>query len=230
MEISELKRLAGERAADYVRDGMAVGLGTGSTVYFALLRLSERVRAGLKIRCVPTSRATEELARKLKLPLMEPALGEELDLVIDGADEVDPHCNLIKGGGGALLREKIVAAASRKLLIVVDETKLKEHLGGAPLPVEVVSFGWRATQRHLERLGCQAMRREQAGEPFLTDNGNYIIDCYFGKIAEPAALEREIKLIPGVVECGLFVGLADKIIVGRRFGPEELTCPPRSSF
>ncbi|MFQ6117409.1 MAG: ribose-5-phosphate isomerase RpiA [Candidatus Bipolaricaulia bacterium] len=226
MDISKLKRLAGERAVDYVAEGMVVGLGTGSTVYYAIRKLGERVQAGLEVRCIPTSRETEELARKLGIPLADlPQVGR-LDLTIDGADEVDSECNLIKGGGGALLREKLVASASKKYIITVDETKLKRYLGAFPLPVEVVPFGWQVTLKRLEGLGCRAALRERDGEPFLTDNGNYIIDCQIGRIADPAGLEREIDLIPGVAECGLFIGLADRIIVGREGGRvEELPCP-----
>ena len=227
MDLSELKRLAGERAVDYVQEGMVLGLGSGSTVYYAIQKLSERVQAGLKVRCIPTSSRTEELARELGLPLTdfsEVAEGE-LDLVIDGADEVDRECNLIKGGGGALLREKLVASAGRKVIIVVDETKLVDHLGVFPLPVEVVPFGWELTLRRLERLGCRPTRREGDGRPFLTDNGNYILDCAFGRIDDPARLEREIDLIPGVVESGLFLGLADLVLIGKKGRKvEELPC------
>jgi ribose 5-phosphate isomerase A len=228
MDLSSLKRLAGERAIAYVKEGMAIGLGSGSTVYYAIQKLAERVRAGLRVRCIPTSRRTEELALSLGLTLTDFSEVAELDLVIDGADEVDPHCNLIKGGGGALLREKIVASAGKRVIIVVDETKLVERLGAFPLPVEVLPFGWEATLRRLERLGCRAVRREEDGQPFLTDNGNYILDCHFGEIADPTRLEREIDLIPGVVESGLFLGLAERIIVGRAGGTvEELVCPSR---
>jgi len=225
MELSELKRLAGERAVDHVREGMVVGLGTGSTVYYAIQRLAERVRAGLKVRCIPTSHETEKLSRELGIPLADFSRVSDLNLVIDGADEVDPECNLIKGGGGALLREKLVASASRRVIIVVDETKLVEHLGASPLPVEVVPFGWQVTLKKLEGLGCKAALREQDRKPFLTDNGNYIIDCRFGRIADPTGLEQELDRIPGVVECGLFIGLADLVIIGRREGKiDEISC------
>ena len=184
----------------------------------------------MKVRCIPTSRETEGLARGLGLPLTDFSEVGELDLAIDGADEVDPKCNLIKGGGGALLREKIVASASSRVIIVVDETKLVDHLGAFPLPVEVLPFGWQRTLRRLERLGCKAALRERGGEPFLTDNGNYILDCRFGRIDDPPGLEQEIDLIPGVVESGLFLGLADLVLVGRREGMvEEIPCPPRPS-
>ncbi|MCR4404141.1 MAG: ribose-5-phosphate isomerase RpiA [Candidatus Acetothermia bacterium] len=230
MDLSQLKRLAGERAVDYVQSGMAVGLGSGSTVFYAIQRLAERVRAGLEVRCIPTSLVTERLARSLGLRLLDFSEVAELDLVIDGADEVDPNCNLVKGGGGALLREKVVAAAARRVVILVDETKLVGRLGAFPLPVEVLPFGWQVTLRRLERLGCRATLRERGGEPFLTDNGNFIIDCHFGEISAPAELEREIDLIPGVVESGLFLNLADLVLVGRREGiVEEITCRARPS-
>ena len=226
MDLSELKRLAGERAVDRICEGMVVGLGTGSTVYYAIRRLGERVQAGLKVRCIPTSGETEKLAKEHRIPLIGFHQVEQLDLAIDGADEVDPGCNLIKGGGGALLREKLVASTSRRVIITVDETKLVERLGTSPLPVEVIPFGWQATLRRLEGLGCRAALREQGGKPFLTDNGNYIIDCRFGEITDPAQLEQAIDLIPGVAECGLFIGLADEIIVGWRDGRvEEIPCP-----
>lgn len=225
MDISELKRLARERAVDYVCRGMTIGLRIGSTVVYALHKLAERVQAGLKVRCIPTSRETEELARELRIPLAEFSEVDYLDLTIDGADEVDPHCNLIKGGGGALLREKIVASISREVIIVVDETKLVKQLGAFSLPVEVAPFGWQVTLRRLEQRGCQAVLREQDGEAFLTDNGNYIVECQFGRIADPTELGQEIALIPGVVECGLFIGLADRVIVGRHDGTvEEISC------
>jgi len=228
MDVSRLKRLAAERAVDHIRGGMVVGLGTGSTVYYAIRRLGELVRAGLEVRCIPTSGETEELAREHGLPLADFSRVGQLDLVIDGADEVDPGCNLIKGGGGALLREKLVASAGRRVIITVDETKLVERLGTFPLPVEVIPFGWQVTLRRLEELGCRAALRLQAqgGKPFLTDNGNYIVDCRFGEIADPARLEQVIDAIPGVAECGLFIGLADEVIVGRGDGRvEEIPCP-----
>lgn len=225
-DLSEgMKRRAGERAVDSICGGMTIGLGTGSTVVYALQKLGERVEAGLKVRCVPTSRQTEELAQRLGLPLTDFSELDRLDLTIDGADEVDPRCNLIKGGGGALLREKIVASASREVIIVVDEPKLVEQLGTFPLPVEAAQFGWQMTLRKLEQVGCQATLRQQAGRPFLTDNGNHIIDCGFGRIADPARLEQEIDRIPGVVECGLFIELADRILVGKGDGTvEEIFC------
>ncbi len=225
MDITELKRSAGEQAASYVKEGMTLGLGTGSTTYYFILKLGELVQTGLHILCVPSSEKTAELARKQGISLTDFTKVSELDLTIDGADEVDPQCNLIKGGGGALLGEKIVAAASKKFYVIVDETKLKKQLGTAPLPVEVVPFSWPIVQRKLEDLGCHAQLREQNGKVFVTDNGNYILDCHFKRIADPIKLEQEIDTIPGVVESGLFINMADKIIIGLSSGQvEERNC------
>ena len=221
------KKLAGERAVDYVHDDMIVGLGTGSTAYFAIVRLADRVgRVVLRIQCIPTSERSATLARELKVPLTSFAEAHSVDVTIDGADEVDPAFNLIKGGGGALLREKFVASASRAEVIIVDESKLKRRLGAFPLPVEVVPFGWQLTQRRLREFGCEANFRSSDHGPFVTDNGNYILDCEFGVIEDPPALERKILGTCGVVECGLFTGLATRIIIGKSDGAlEERTEP-----
>ncbi|HEX8638698.1 MAG TPA: ribose-5-phosphate isomerase RpiA [Pyrinomonadaceae bacterium] len=208
-----LKQLAGTRAADFVKDGMTVGLGTGSTVRWTILRLGALVGEGLKIRAVPTSEQTEKLAIEQKIPLVTFAEVRELDLTIDGADEISPFLDLIKGGGGALLREKFVAAASKNLIIVADEGKLSSALGSLPLPVEVVPFGWETTARRIENLDLKWTLRMSAGKPFLTDNGNYILDCACGKIENPAGLHHELKLLTGVIETGLFVGMASAAIV-----------------
>jgi len=211
---TQAKRRAGERAVELVRDGMAVGLGTGSTAYWAVARLGARVREGLRVRCVPTSRRTEEQARALGIPLTTFADVRELDLTIDGADEIGPGLALIKGGGGALLREKLVAAASRRLVVVADASKRVGALGRFPLPVEVVPFAWEVTARRVAAVTASAPApRREAGELYVTDNGNYVLDCPCGEIDDPARLERELKLLPGVVECGLFVGLADLAFV-----------------
>ncbi len=221
------KKMAGERAVEYVDNDMIVGLGTGSTAYFAIVRLADRIRQeGLRIQCIPTSERSATLARELEVPLTSFAETHAVDVTIDGADEVDPAFNLIKGGGGALLREKFVASASRVELIIVDETKLKRRLGAFPLPVEVVPFGWQLTQRRLRDFGCDAKFRSSDRGPFVTDNGNYILDCSFGVIEDPPALEREILGTCGVVECGLFTGLATRIIIGKSDGGlEERTEP-----
>src|SRR5687768_2955828 len=189
---------------------MKVGLGTGSTVHFTLERLAERVREGLKIACVPTSVDTEGKARALGLTLVELAGVEALDLTIDGADEIDAAFDMIKGGGGALLREKVVASITRREVIIVGADKLVARLGKFPLPLEVVPFALAVVQRALERRGAvPRVRQARAGGVYLTDNGNQILDCHFpGGIPDAAALERELDQLPGVVETGLFVGLA----------------------
>ena len=219
----DAKQRAGFRAAELVEDGMRVGLGTGSTAYWLVERLGERARAeGLRVRCVPTSRRTEEQARGLGLPLF--ALGElgELDIAIDGADEIGPGLALIKGGGGALLREKLVAAAARRFVVIADRSKRVEVLGCFPLPVEVVRFGWELTARRVSNVtGVEPLLRQDAnGEPFVTDNGNYIVDCRCGKIEDPARMERELKSLTGVVESGLFVHMAHSAILADEEGVE----------
>jgi ribose 5-phosphate isomerase A len=209
------KRRAAERAIEFVREGQVVGLGTGSTTIFAINLLGQMVQQGLRITGVATSKATERLAAELGIPLSSLNDVEAIDITIDGADEVDPGFNMIKGGGGALTREKLVAIASRRRVIIVDETKLVERLGRTrSLPVEVLPFAWRMSARLLTGLGCKPVIRERDGEAFETDNGNYILDSDFGEIADPAGLERAVKQVPGVVESGLFVGIADVIIVG----------------
>jgi ribose 5-phosphate isomerase A len=209
------KQRAGARAVEFIEDGMTVGLGTGSTAYWMVESLGERVRAGLRVRGVPTSRRTEEQARGLGIPLVTFAEVQELDLAIDGADEIGPDLALIKGGGGALLREKLVAAAARRFIVVADAGKKVDALGQFPLPVEVVPFAWQVTARRVAKaVGVEPiLRRAESGDTYVTDNGNYILDCRCGEIRDPAALERELKLLVGVVECGLFVRLADAAIV-----------------
>jgi ribose 5-phosphate isomerase A len=224
-EAMNAKRRAGERAVELVREGMRVGLGTGSTAHWAVARLGERVREeGLRVRCVPTSRRTEEQARALGIPLVTFADVRELDLTIDGADEIGPGLALVKGGGGALLREKLVAAASRRVVVVADSSKLVRALGRFPLPVEVVPFGWEVTARRVSEVTrCEPVpRRGDGGGLYLTDNGNYVLDCPCGEIADPAALERELKLLPGVVESGLFVNLAQLAFVATDEGVETI--------
>jgi len=208
------KQRAGERATDFVRDGMVVGLGTGTTVYWTIRRLGELVRGGLRIQGIPTSRRTEALAIEEGIPLTTFERVGELDLTIDGADEVGPGLELIKGGGGALLRERLVAAASRRLIIVVESSKLVPTLGRFPLPVEIVPFAWEITARRIAAHGCIPTLRRSNSQPFLTDNGNYIVDCEFGAIPDPAALHQRLKLLPGVVETGLFVDMAELVVVG----------------
>lgn len=212
------KQIAGEKAAEYVKDGMIVGLGTGSTAYWAVKKVGEMVADGLNIRAVPTSEETRSLAEDLNIPLVSLADVNYIDLTIDGADEVDSDLNLIKGGGGALVREKIVAHHSKKLIIIVDDSKLVDKLGAFPLPVEVVHFGADKTLINLEKFDCQPKFRKEEGELFNTDNHNYIIDCNFEVIENPKDLNNELNELPGVVETGLFVEMTDKVIIGNNQG------------
>jgi ribose 5-phosphate isomerase A len=226
MDIEELKRATGYRAADYVNSGMVVGLGSGSTARYATLRIAERVRAGdlHDIIAIPTSDATAELARQGGIPLTTLEEHPAIDLTIDGADEVDPDFNLIKGLGGAQLREKIVAYASKCEIIVVDSSKLVKVLGSqAPVPVEVIRFGWKSTRAALERTGGMAKLRMVADKPFITDEGNFILDCrYTPAIESPHALELMMKAIPGVVEHGLFLGMVQRVVVAFPDGVQVL--------
>ncbi|HEX8245663.1 MAG TPA: ribose-5-phosphate isomerase RpiA [Longimicrobium sp.] len=212
-----LKRKAAERAAEWIRDGMTLGLGTGSTVRHLLDVIAERRAAGewRGVVGVPTSVDTERRAGALGIPLATLAGRPRIDLTIDGADEVDPELRLIKGLGGALLREKIVAAASARLVIVADESKVVETLGTkAPLPVEVDPFGEPVQPDFLRSLGCEPVQRRRDGAPFVTDGGNHVLDCRFpGGIADPEGLERALALRPGVVESGLFLGMADAAVI-----------------
>ncbi|MBI3948094.1 MAG: ribose-5-phosphate isomerase RpiA [Armatimonadetes bacterium] len=220
----EAKRQAGERAAELVADDMVVGLGTGSTVYFFLLKLGERCRQGLKIVGVPTSLATEALAREQGIPLAD--AWTAVDLVIDGADEIDPHLDLIKGMGGALVREKIVAQAASRVVVVGDEGKLVGALGSrSPLPVEVIPFGWEATARRVLQLGMAPVIRRRASEPYRTDNGNYLLECHTGPIDHAATLAAALDGIAGVVGHGLFLDLATTAIIGSETGTRLLHRP-----
>ncbi|ALC92860.1 ribose 5-phosphate isomerase [Bacillus sp. FJAT-18017] len=191
---------------------MIVGLGTGSTVFYTIKKLGQLVNEGLSIKAVPTSIQTERLAREVGITLVDFTEIEEFDLVIDGADEVDENLDLIKGGGGALLREKVIAYAAREFIVVADSSKLVNRLGAFKLPVEVVPFGMELTEKHLKALGGLPRLRTSSGTPFKTDNGNFIFDCDFGLIENVKELEYKINMIPGVVENGLFVGMADKVI------------------
>jgi ribose 5-phosphate isomerase A len=213
------KKLAAEKALEYIRDGMVLGLGTGSTAYWAIRGVGNKVRNGLKIKAVATSLQSEHLAREEGIPVLDFSEVDHIDLTIDGADEVDGKLNLIKGGGGALLREKIVAAATEYYIIIVDESKLVSTLGKFPLPVEVAPFGWEMTRRRLEELGCTtALRMATDKSVFLSDNGHYILDCSFGKIDDPALLHNQVNGIVGVMENGLFIQMADLVLVGGKDG------------
>jgi ribose 5-phosphate isomerase A len=223
--LTEFKQAAADLAVAQVIDGMIVGLGTGSTAALAVNALGKRVQQGLRVIAIPTSEATAGQARGLGIPLSTLAEHSEIDLTIDGADEVElGTLNLIKGHGGALLREKIVASASAQLIIIVDETKLVERLGvHFAVPAEVVPFGWQATAKKLAQLGANpSLRRRDGGEPFITDGGHYILDCAFGAIPSPADLDRQLDGIVGVVEHGLFIGMTFQVIVGGKHGVDTL--------
>ena len=224
---AEAKRAAAEAACELVKDGMTVGLGTGSTAVFAVRRLGEMHAKGTRIRGVPTSEATATLAREVGIPLVDVNDVETIDVTLDGADEVAPRFDLIKGLGGALLREKIVASLSQKVCIMVDPTKIVAKLGTrSPLPVEVVPFGWKTVERRLLREGMRPQLRTKDGKPVLTDNGNHVLDVHFPNGIEGArVLEEHINNIPGVVENGLFVALATHVVVGEASGPRWLEKP-----
>jgi ribose 5-phosphate isomerase A len=224
------KREAARRALELVRPGMKLGLGTGTTARHFVDLVGEQVKGGLQVVCVGTSKATEEQAKALGIPLSTLDDLLDLDLTVDGADEVDPQLRLIKGGGGALLREKIVAAASKRMAVIVDSTKLVRVLGAFPLPVEVVPFGLKATRGHIERalagLGLAGPIRLRGGsQPFITDGGHYILDCSLGAIDQPERLGESLSMIPGVVEHGLFVGLARTAIIAGAEGVQVLGDP-----
>lgn len=227
MDADAQKRAAAARALEFVQPGMRLGLGTGSTAKHFVDLLGERVRAGLKVVGVPTSEATHAQAKACGIALTTLDETPELDLTIDGADEVAPDFSLIKGGGGALLREKIVATASSRMIVIADASKVVKRLGAFPLPVEVVPFGASVTARKIAEvagaLGCtgrMSRRADEYGEPFFTDNGNFIYDCAFGEIPDADALAPALNRIPGVVDNGLFVGIATIAIVGTPSGTD----------
>jgi ribose 5-phosphate isomerase A len=215
------KQAAARAAAALVESGSIVGLGSGSTATYAIRFLGERVRDGLKIVGIPTSQKTKQLAEELGIPLATLDQHPQIDIDIDGADEIDPQLNLIKGGGGALLREKIIASASRRFIVVGDSSKQVEHLGKFPLPVEVIPFAQSLIAKRISVLGAQVSLRG-GGNPFVTDEGHHILDCTFGDIADPATLAVKLHAIPGVVEHGLFIGMAEIALIGKDGGVTRL--------
>ena len=226
------KLAAAAEAVKLVEPGMTLGLGTGSTAAKMVEVLAERVRGGLKVVCVPTSEATRKLAEAAGLKLSTLDALPHLDLTIDGADEVDPILTLIKGGGGALLREKIVATASDRMVVIADVSKKVANLGRFPLPVEIVPFGATATRNMVaamvREIGCEGtigLRLDKAGKPFVTENGNLILDCSFGRIVEPFDLAAALRIIPGVIEHGLFIGLCDQAFIAGPDGVETILAP-----
>ena len=214
-EVEAQKKAAADRALELVRPGTVVGLGSGSTARYFIAGLAERVRAGLEVRAVATSMESRRLAEDGRIPIIERVDGA-LDLAVDGADEIDPTVNCLKGRGGALLREKIVAVASRRFILIADESKLVGRLGRGPVPIEVLSFLWEATSRAIESLGGRPQLRMMAGRPFKTDNDNLILDTTFGAVDPQLAVA--IHAIPGVIEHGLFYGIARAAIVGSATG------------
>jgi ribose 5-phosphate isomerase A len=212
----EIKKNTGIYAADLVKDGMVIGLGTGSTVYWLIEELGRRIEKGLVITAVPTSRQTEELANKAGIPVTDLDEIARLVLTIDGADEIDPKGQLTKGGGGALLQEKIVASASDELIIIADSSKLVAQLGTFPLPVEVIPFGYKQVQQKIMRSGiCKKVTlRTKNDQPFITDHHHYILDCEYGKIEDAILLNNNLHDIPGVVETGLFINMTSRVIIG----------------
>jgi ribose 5-phosphate isomerase A len=228
-EQDRYKQQAAERAVELVASGMTIGLGSGGTALYAIRRIGALLRAGeLKdIVGVPTSVAAETEARRLEIPLLDQDRSGPADLTIDGADEIDPHLDLIKGRGGALLREKLVAQSSRRLVIVADETKLSSALGTQrPLPVEIVPFGWRSQMEYLTTLAPRAqvsLRIATGGTPFVTDQGNFILDCMLGRIQRPEKLALQLQARAGVVAHGLFLGLATDVIVAGQLGIQHRT-------
>ena len=236
LDAASLKRAAAARALDYVKDGMKLGLGTGSTAEAFLELLAERVRGGLKIVGTPTSERTSAKARALGIALDELDALAPLDLVIDGADEADRNLDLVKGGGGALLREKIVAASAKRMVVIADETKLVARLGAYPLPVETIAFGHVTTEARIvavaRTLGYASLKptlRTYNDEPFRTDSGHLIYDCPFGAIADAPRLAAALSAIPGVVDHGLFVGMASVLVIAGANGVRVIERTPRPS-
>ncbi len=226
-DLDQLKKAAALKAVEFVRDGMVVGLGTGSTAKHVVLALGEKVRAGMKLRGVPTSQETAALARQSGIMLIDTDNRWVIDVAIDGADQADPAFNLIKGGGGALLKEKIVAASAKQFVVVVDYTKRVPVLGGSfPLPIEIIPFGWGSTAREIETVTkSRVVLRERNAGPFKTEAGNLIVDVHLARIDQPQDLEATLNQIPGVVETGLFVGRTNVLIVGTPQGVETHHAP-----
>jgi ribose 5-phosphate isomerase A len=215
------KKAAAERALEFIPDNSVVGLGTGSTVRYLLEGLANRVQEGLRVKGVPTSRGTATLATQLGIPILDEEADWKIDIAIDGADQVDPHFNLMKGGGGALLREKIVAKSARRFIVIVDVGKRVPILGYSfPIPIEIVPFGWPNTLRLVGQLGSHISLRHCERSAFVTDNGNYILDLEIPGVSHPSDLESQLNQIPGVVENGIFTGMTSTLIVGTNQGTE----------
>ena len=215
MTTDEIKQAVARRAAEFVTNGMTLGIGTGSTANYLLYALADRMKKGLRFTGVPTSEQTEKLAAELNIPVVQLDEAEEIHLAIDGADEVSAQLDLIKGGGGAFLQEKMVAFAANKFIVIGDETKLVNKLGKFPLPVEVVPYGIERIKKHISALGCKEIwLRYRKDNIYVTDHDHYVLDCHFGMITDPLQLNVKLKEIPGVVETGLFLQMADLALIG----------------
>lgn len=222
------KDSAARAAVERISNGMTVGLGSGTTAELAIRQIAEQVKAGLEIRTVASSRKSEALARSLGIPVADPEEVDQIDLAIDGADEVDAELNLLKGGGGSLLREKVIAYASQSFVVIADESKRVMRLGMRAVPLEVTPFGLSFTARHLARMGGSPSLRQDGGQPFVTDNGNLIIDCRFLSVDDPATLDVRLKMIPGIVETGLFANkIVTSVIIGSADGSVTELRPTR---
>ena len=216
MSNDQEKQAAARASLNFIQDGYVVGLGTGSTAAYFIQYLGDLVKAGLKVRGVPTSNHSQQLAESYGIPIVTLDQVQQIDVDIDGADEFDPQLRLIKGGGGALLREKIVASVSRKFVVVTDASKQVQTLGKFPLPVEVIPFAEAVLSRRISALGATVtLRKAKGGSPFRTDEGHHILDCHFGQIADPPALARTLSDMPGVVEHGLFINMASVVLIGK---------------
>lgn len=222
----DMKKLAGEKAAEFVKDGMVVGLGTGSTAYHMVNAVGELVKQGYKIQAIPTSNATEQQARELGIPLLTIDEVDHIDLGIDGVDEIDPAFNAIKGGGGALYREKVVATLANEVIWIMDESKLVDHIGDFHLPIEVAKYGSKQAFTQMEAYGWKPVMREKDGSLFVTDNGNYIIDLHLGAGFDIADVKNKIDGIVGVLEHGLFLNMCSRMIVGYSNGEVKITENP----
>jgi ribose 5-phosphate isomerase A len=226
MAHEEEKKAAAQESLRFLKDGQIVGIGTGSTVEYFIAMLAERVKEGLKIRGIPTSERSRQYAAQLGIALTTLDECPQIDVTVDGADEVDPRLRLIKGGGGALLREKIVASASKQVVIIADSSKQVPVLGKVALPVEVIKFAQAVVAGKIEKLGAEvSLRRGRDEKPFLTDEDNHILDCHFGEIADPESLARQLSDMPGVVEHGLFIRMASVVLVAKGSQIVELKAP-----
>ncbi|MBN7576804.1 MULTISPECIES: ribose-5-phosphate isomerase RpiA [Clostridium] len=212
------KRVAGEKSTEYIKDGMILGLGTGSTAYYMIKKVGELIKNGIKIKAVATSKSTESLARELKIPLLSIDEVDRIDLAIDGVDEIDNEFNAIKGGGGALFREKIVASLANEVIWIMDESKLVDGIGEFPLPVEILPYGYKHVIKELQDYSLNPKIRMKEEEIFVTDNGNYIVDLHIGKPMNISDVYNKVNRITGVLETGLFINMCDRIIIGTNSG------------